>query len=115
MGGRNPLFWANVREQRALIPKPSAHPNSPAESIWKSKSLSIRSGQVFQQTVRAAWFGTWGLQLVTLGFTPADIFDIPHSGKPGGLAWFMRGSPVMALGPSFAKLQDGRMCRKTGA
>jgi hypothetical protein len=63
----------------------------------------------------AGLFGTWGLQLVTLGFTPADIFDIPHSGKPGGLAWFMRGSPVMALGPGFAKLQDGRMCRKTGA
>src|SRR5579885_739957 len=52
MGGRNPLFWADVREQRALIPKPSAHPNSPAESIWKSKSLSIRSGQVFSKLLK---------------------------------------------------------------
>src|SRR6516165_11556065 len=53
MGGRNPLFWTDVREQHALIPKPSTHPNPPAESTGKSESLSIRSGQIFQQTARA--------------------------------------------------------------
>ena len=57
-------------------------------------------------------FGYWGLQLARLGFKPGDIFDVPYGGKPGGLAWAMKGSPVMALGPGTAQFQDGRIWRR---
>jgi hypothetical protein len=59
-------------------------------------------------------FSYWGLQLVSLGFTPGDVFDVPSHDKPGGLAWFVNGSPVMALGKGMAQLQDGRIWRRGG-
>jgi hypothetical protein len=58
-------------------------------------------------------FSHWGLQLIALGFTPGDLFDGPHSGKEAGLAWFMRGSPVVALGKGMAQLRDGRIWRRS--
>jgi hypothetical protein len=54
----------------------------------------------------AGLFGSWGLQLVKLGFTPGDLFDVSRSGKQGRLVWAVQGSPVMVLGPGFVKLQD---------
>ena len=54
----------------------------------------------------------WGLQLISLGFTPNDLFAVSHDGNQGGLVWFMTGSPVMALGNGMAQLQDGRIWRR---
>jgi hypothetical protein len=59
--------------------------------------------------VAATLFGMWGTQLTALGFMPGDMLDIPRDGKEGGLAWFMRGTPVMALGKGMAQLRDGRI------
>jgi hypothetical protein len=56
-------------------------------------------------------FSYWGIQLRPLGFVPRDLFDVPRDGKQGGLAWFMKGSPVMALGKGMAQFQDGRIWR----
>jgi hypothetical protein len=66
----------------------------------------------FALTDAAELFSYWGLQLIKLGFTPGDIFDVSHDGKPGGLAWAMQGNLVMALGPGRAQLQDGRIWRR---
>jgi hypothetical protein len=52
-------------------------------------------------------FGHWGSQLVALGFTPNDLFAVPRHGKAGGLAWFMRGSPAMALDDVLVIIIDG--------
>src|SRR5262249_54153051 len=62
-------------------------------------------------TDAADLFGYWGLQLKNLGFVPGDLFDVPHDGRQGGLAWFKKGSPVLALGRGFANLGDGRIWR----
>ena len=47
------------------------------------------------------------LQAVADGeVTPDEAGEMPH-----GLAWFMRGSPIMAIGPRMAQVQDGRIWR----
>jgi hypothetical protein len=50
----------------------------------------------------AALFGTWGVELNRLRWTPGNLFDVPHDGRQGGLAWFLHGEHVVALGPGRA-------------
>jgi hypothetical protein len=40
----------------------------------------------------------WGGMAVELGWTPADLFDPPSEGNPGGLVWRIRGQGIRALG-----------------
>jgi hypothetical protein len=52
-------------------------------------------------------FSHWGQQFENYGWLDADIFSHLH-----GLAWFMRGSPVVIIGRSMAQCQDGRFWRR---
>jgi len=45
---------------------------------------------------------------VEFQWTPADQFDVPRDGRPGGLVWFLNGEAVRALGPSSMKRAFGR-------
>jgi hypothetical protein len=84
------------------------------EGAWEAFTAQCHARpNAWQAAISSAadLFGHWGLQLVALGFTPGDVFEIPHSGKQGGLAWFIRGSSAVALGPGFAKLEDGQAHR----
>jgi hypothetical protein len=54
-------------------------------------------------------FGWWGAELARLGWPADAIFALPHDGEPGGLAWFIRGDPVVSLGPHRAFTQAGRI------
>jgi hypothetical protein len=87
----------------------SIHPAQPAEAF---RPPTVRVPPFGCDA--ADLFSYWGLQLVSLGFTPGDVFDVPRHDKPGGLAWFVNGSPVMALGKGMAQLQDGRIWRRGG-
>jgi hypothetical protein len=49
-------------------------------------------------------FGEWGAELLHLNWQPENIFDRWH-----GLAWFLKGGAVTAIGPYHAFLQDGRI------
>jgi hypothetical protein len=60
----------------------------------------------------AALFGDWGALLVEYGWAPNDLFAVPHHDRQGGLAWFIKGSPVVALGRQMAQTQDGRIYRR---
>jgi hypothetical protein len=53
-------------------------------------------------------FGWWSAELDRLHWPAAAIIAIPHDGK-AGLAWFLNGEHVVALGPERAFLQDGRI------
>jgi hypothetical protein len=55
----------------------------------------------------AAVFGGWGLTLVNFRYETGDIFALP-----GGLVWFIKGSPVMAIGRNMAQCRDGRIWRR---
>lgn len=54
-------------------------------------------------------FGWWGAELDRLRWPPDDLFDIPYDGQCGGLAWFIRGDPVVSLGPTKAFTRAGRI------
>jgi hypothetical protein len=54
-------------------------------------------------------FGWWGAELDRLRWPPDDLFDIPYDGQCGGLAWFIRGDPVVSLGPTRAFTRAGRI------
>jgi hypothetical protein len=43
-----------------------------------------------------------GAELNRLHWTPGNLFDVPHDGRQGGLAWFLHGEHVVALGPGRA-------------
>jgi hypothetical protein len=46
-------------------------------------------------------------------WTPGDLFDVPHDGKQGGLAWHIHGKPVISLIGNVAYLADGRSFIRT--
>jgi hypothetical protein len=52
----------------------------------------------------AILFGDFGRLLGEYQWAPGDLFD-----KSGGLVWFIKGSPVTAIGHSMAQTQDGRI------
>jgi hypothetical protein len=54
-------------------------------------------------------FGWWGAELDRFHWPPGDLFDVPYDGRRGGLAWFIRGDPVVALGPAKAFTQARRV------
>jgi hypothetical protein len=54
-------------------------------------------------------FGEWGAELLRLNWPAKDIFDRWH-----GLAWFLRGQHVTAIGARHAFLEDGRIFERTG-
>jgi hypothetical protein len=60
----------------------------------------------------ALLFGDFGQLLDEYRWPPGDIFDVPQDGKQGGLVWFIKGSPVVALGRQMAQTQDGRIWRR---
>jgi hypothetical protein len=51
----------------------------------------------------------WGSLTETFGWSPGDLFDVPHDGRPGGVAWFLIGERVRALGPEHAITTSGRV------
>jgi hypothetical protein len=44
-----------------------------------------------------------------MGWPPGALFDVPHGDRPGGLAWFLEGETVRALGPERAFTEMGRI------
>ncbi len=53
-------------------------------------------------------FGDFGKLIDEYRWTPGALFDVP-----GGLIWFIHGSPVVAIGRNMAQCQDGRIWRRT--
>jgi hypothetical protein len=51
----------------------------------------------------AATLSFWGMELARLNWASADLF------APDGLAWRLKGDPVVAIGPRRAFTQAGRM------
>jgi hypothetical protein len=100
----------------ALPPFGTEEPGQRFEKAFRDFCQQCPPGVPFSRWEQAAFdaaslFGMWGTQLTALGFMPGDMLDVPRDGKQVGLAWFMRGSPVMALGKGMAQLQDGRIWR----
>jgi hypothetical protein len=62
----------------------------------------------------ALLFGDWGSELARLGWQANDLFAVPRTGTRGGLLWFIKGSPVVAIGQTAAFVQDGRLYRRHG-
>jgi len=60
----------------------------------------------------AGLFGDFGALIDEYRWAPIDLFDVPHDGRPGGLIWFIKGSPVIAIGRGMAQCQDGRIWRR---
>jgi hypothetical protein len=66
-----------------------------------------RPGGVTEQAWRQAiddtgkFFDQWGSLAVEFGWTPGDLFDVPRDGAMG-LAWWLTGRAVTALGPEHA-------------
>ena len=57
----------------------------------------------------AILFGDFGKLLDEYRWPPGDLFDVPHDGKPGGLIWAIKGSPVVAIGRDMAHTEAGRI------
>jgi hypothetical protein len=65
----------------------------------------------WRQAIDAAgrFLDTWGSLAVEFQWTPADLFDVPRDGRPGGLLWWRAGETVRALGPKHAVTESERI------
>jgi hypothetical protein len=79
------------------------------EPSWRQLLATCPSWATEQQCTAAIFgcrdlFGEWGAELLRLDWRAEDIFD-----RWRGLAWFLKGTSVMAIGPCHAFLHDGRI------
>jgi len=86
------------------------------QAAWQAMLTQCPSGVtpfVWEAAIydAALLFGDFGSLLDEYRWTPGDLFDVPHDDGPGGLSWFIKGSPVVAIGRSMAQCQDGRIWR----
>jgi hypothetical protein len=65
----------------------------------------------WRQAIDAAgrFLDQWGSLAVEFQWKPADLFDVPRDGRPGGLVWFLQGETVRALGPEHAVTEGERI------
>ena len=85
--------WARLQCQR---------PPYAAEEAWRR---AIEDGGHF--------LDAWGADAETMQWTPGELFNVPRNGRPGGLAWQLKGEHVNALGEHRARLADGRTILRT--
>jgi hypothetical protein len=88
------------------------HVPSRYEAAWQALLAGCppRATPLFWQAAifdAAILFGDFGKLIDEYHWTPGDLFD-----APGGLIWFIHGSPVVAIGHSMAQCQDGRIWRR---
>ena len=84
MGGVPDRFldaWARLQCQR---------PEGVTEQTWR---------QAIDDAGR--FLDKWGKLADSFGWTPGDLFDVPRDGAMG-LAWWLKGRTVSALGPEHA-------------
>ena len=84
------------------------------QAAWRSLLIPVSClGWAFRVEAAkpdaAILFSDFGRLLGEYQWPPSDVFDVPHDGKSGGLVWFIKGSPVTAIGHSMAQTQDGRI------
>jgi hypothetical protein len=74
----------------------------------KPRQVSVAD---WRQAIDAArrFLDKWGSIADTFGWSPGDLFDVPREGRPGGLAWFLAGETVRALGPEHAITTSDRV------
>jgi hypothetical protein len=87
------------------------------ESAWQAFNSQCPPGvspTTWEESIydMAILFVDFGSRLVKLGWTAGDLFDVPHDDKQGGIAWFIKGSPVVALGKTMVSTADGRIYRR---
>jgi hypothetical protein len=80
--------WARLQCQRPLYA---------TEEAWRR---AIEDGGRF--------LDGWGADAETMHWTAGELFAVPRAGRPGGLAWQLKGELVDALGEHRARLADGR-------
>jgi hypothetical protein len=91
------------------------HLPSRYEAGWKDLLASCPSWATEYQWAETIFscrdlFAEWGAELLRLGWQQSDIFDRWH-----GLAWFLKGKAVTALGVRHAFIEDGRVFEKVNA
>ena len=52
----------------------------------------------------------WGSLAETFAWSPGDLFDVPRSGRQGGLAWFLRGERVRVRLARITQSQQESAC-----
>jgi hypothetical protein len=62
--------------------------------------------------VAGRFLDQWGSLALEFRWAPADLFDIPRDGRPGGLVWFLNGETVRSLGPEHAVTTSDRVWRR---
>jgi hypothetical protein len=62
----------------------------------------------------ALLFGDFGKLIDEHHWLSNDLFAVPYDDVQGGLVWFIKGSPIVAIGRHMAQSQDGRIWRKAG-
>jgi hypothetical protein len=97
-------------DQKALADRWLVSPRTLEQWRWQGRGpryLKIGGRVVYrQQDIEA--FEAVNTELDRLHWPAAAIIAIPHDGK-AGLAWFLNGEHVVALGPERAFFQDGRI------
>ncbi len=77
-------------------------PHGVAEARWRQ---AVNDAGLF--------LDRWGTRASELRWAPGNLFDAPHDGKPGGLAWCLEKHRVIHLGDEFAVMNDYRAFDRT--
>jgi hypothetical protein len=107
------------REERvAMAVARAPEPYLDAWARLQCQKLMRVSDDDWRQAIEAAgrFLDQWGNLAIEFQWTPADLFDVPRDGRPGGFVWWLAGETVRAFGPEHAVTEGERIFdRVTGA
>jgi hypothetical protein len=120
------LVEAIVRQKTEIIALLAGNdaPNEPTPTVperyldaWAGFQLQCPgdvTGQAWRQAIVDAgrFLAQWGKLADSFGWSPGDLFDVPRDDAMG-LAWWLKGRTVTALGPEHASVGDPAYDRVT--
>ncbi len=104
---------ADLEERAAIAEFDGGAPRVYADafaSLQCQRPLTVSDADWRQAINDAGLFlDEWGALAAEFQWKAVDLFDVPRDGRLGGLAWFLEGEAVRALGPEHVRLSDGRV------
>ena len=107
------LNEAEIEERKGMA---SDSVPEPYLDAWARFQLQCPGGvteQAWRQAIDDAgrFLDQWGKLADSFGWTPGNLFDVPRDGAMG-LAWWLKGRTVSALGPEHACVGQDRVTRR---
>ena len=101
---------AEIEERKGMAAESVPEPYLDAFARLQCQKLITVLDNEQRQAINDAgrFLDAWGALAGEFQWSPGELFDVPRHDERCGLAWFLKGETVRALGPAHAATESGR-------